>query len=64
VEWQPPAIEHALEAVREEGGWSKNALFKPLRLVVTGREISPPIDWTLALLARDEALRRLDRVLG
>jgi glutamyl/glutaminyl-tRNA synthetase len=39
-------------------------LFKPLRLVVTGREISPPIDWTLALLSRDEALRRLDRVLG
>jgi glutamyl-tRNA synthetase len=64
VEWQAPAIENALEGVREERGWSKNALFKPLRLVVTGREISPPIDWTLALLSRDEALRRLDRVLG
>ena len=55
-------LAHQPQSWRE--GWSRNALFKPLRLAVTGRPVSPPIDWTLALLPRDEAVRRLDRVLG
>jgi glutamyl-tRNA synthetase len=63
LEWSAPAIEHALDAVRQEHGWSRNALFKPLRLAVTGKTISPPIHWTLALLPREEAIQRLDRVL-
>jgi glutamyl-tRNA synthetase len=64
VEWTPPAIEGALDRLREENTWSRNALFKPLRLAVTGRTVSPPIDWTLALLDRNEALRRIDRLLA
>ena len=64
VEWSAEAIEQVLDTLRDEQGWSRNALFKPLRLAVTGKTISPPIHWTLALLPREEALRRLDRVLG
>ncbi len=63
VEWQPEPIEAALDRIREENGWSRNALFKPLRRAVTGRDVSPPIDWTLALLPKDVALARIDRVL-
>ena len=59
AEWTPIPIEAALEQVREERGWSKNQLFKPIRLAVTGRNISPPIDATLALLPKEVALRRL-----
>ena len=64
VEWKPEPIERALEKVGEAGGWSKGALFKVLRLVVTGGSISPPMHYTLALLPRDVALQRLDRVLS
>ena len=53
----------ALEKVGEAGGWSKGALFKVLRLLVTGGSVSPPMHYTLALLPRDMALARLDRVL-
>jgi glutamyl-tRNA synthetase len=62
VEWQPEAIEAALEAVLERLGSSKNQLFKPIRLALTGKTVSPPIHHTLALLPRDTALARLDRV--
>jgi nondiscriminating glutamyl-tRNA synthetase len=63
VEWKPEPIERALEKVGEAGGWSKGALFKVLRLVVTGGSVTPPMHYTLALLPRDVALQRLDRVL-
>ena len=64
VEWTAEAIESALDAVREEHGWSRNALFKPVRLAVTGKQVSPPIHYTLALLPQPEALRRMDTVLA
>jgi glutamyl-tRNA synthetase len=62
VEWTPEAVESALEDVRQAHGWSRGKFFTPLREAVAGR-ISPPIHETLALLPRDEALRRLSRVL-
>src|SRR5439155_4447708 len=58
VEWTPAAVERALEKLREERGWSRKQLFKPLRAAVA-RPISPPIHYTLALLPKEEALRRL-----
>ena len=60
VEWVPEAIEAALERLREEKAWSRNQLFKPIRAAVA-RAISPPIHYTLALLPKEEALRRLRR---
>ncbi len=63
VAWDAEPIEIALKRVLEENTWKPNALFKPLRLAVTGKTISPPIHWTLALLPRQEALRRIDRLL-
>ena len=63
VAWEPEPIQAALDALREREGWSRNALFKPVRRAVTGRDISPPIHDTLALLPREEAFRRLSRVL-
>jgi glutamyl-tRNA synthetase len=62
VDWEPEAVETALEAVLERLGCSKNQLFKPIRLALTGKPVSPPIHHTLALLPRDTALIRLDRV--
>jgi glutamyl-tRNA synthetase len=64
VEWEPAAIHDALMAVVEASGLGPNKTFMPIRLAVTGKKISPPIDYTLALLPKDVAMSRLARVAG
>ena len=62
--WEPAAIHEKLMAVVETAGAKPNKVFMPIRLAVTGKKISPPIDYTLALLPKDVALARLQRVAG
>lgn len=62
-DWSVPAIEAALDEVRESRGWSKAKFFTPIRESVAGR-VAPPIGDTLALLPKPEALARMRRVLG
>lgn len=64
VEWSAGAIESVLDELRQARGWSRNQLFKPIRVAVTGTTVSPPIHDTLALLPKDEALRRLKVAAG
>jgi glutamyl-tRNA synthetase len=64
VQWEPPAIHDALLAVVEKSGLGPNKTFMPIRQALTGKKISPPIDYTLALLPREAALSRLARVVG
>ena len=64
VEWEPAAIHEKLMAVVEAAGAKPNKVFMPIRLAVTGKKISPPIDYTLALLPKDVAISRLQRVAG
>ena len=64
VPWEPPAIHEKLMAVVEAAGSKPNKVFMPIRLAVTGKKISPPIDYTLALLPKDVAISRLQRVAG
>lgn len=63
VEWTPAAIDAALEEVRAAHGWSRGKLYTPIRESVAGR-ISPPLEHTLALLPKSEALARMSRVLA
>jgi glutamyl-tRNA synthetase len=63
VSWQPEPIEHALEAVVARTGISKNKLYTPIRLALTGKKVSLPIHYTLALLPREVAMERINRVL-
>jgi len=62
--WEPAAIHEKLMSVVEAAGAKPNKVFMPIRLAVTGKKISPPIDYTLALLPKDVALSRLERVAG
>jgi glutamyl/glutaminyl-tRNA synthetase len=62
VDWTPAAIERALEALREENGWSRGRFFNPVRAAIAGRD-TPPIHDTLALLPKEEALGRMRRAL-
>jgi glutamyl-tRNA synthetase len=64
AQWEPPAIHEKLMAVVEAAGAKPNKVFMPIRLAVTGKKISPPIDHTLALLPKDVAISRLQRVAG
>jgi glutamyl-tRNA synthetase len=64
VEWEPAAIHEALMKVVEASGLGPNKTFMPIRQAVTGKKISPPIDYTLALLPRDVAMSRIARVAG
>ena len=63
VEWSPATIHGAVRQVAEARTLSLGKLAQPLRVIVTGRDVSPPIDQTLALLGRERALRRLDQGL-
>ncbi|HYR49811.1 MAG TPA: glutamate--tRNA ligase [Candidatus Eisenbacteria bacterium] len=64
VPWEPAAIHEKLMGVVEAAGAKPNKVFMPIRLAVTGKKISPPIDHTLALLPKDVAISRLQRVAG
>jgi glutamyl-tRNA synthetase len=64
VDWEPQPIHDALMRVVEQSGAGPNKTFMPIRLAVTGKKISPPIDYTLALLPKDVALARLQRAVG
>ena len=45
----------------ERTGLSKNKLYTPIRLALTGKKVSLPIHYTLALLPKEVALARLRR---
>ncbi len=62
-EWEPVPIHDVLMQVVESSGLGPNATFMPIRLAVTGKKISPPIDYTLALLPKDVAMARIARAI-
>ena len=64
VTWEPEPIHEVLMGVVEKSGLGPNKTFMPIRLAVTGKKISPPIDYTLALLPKDVAMLRLQRAVG
>ena len=63
VPWEPEPIEQALEGVVERTGLSKNKLYTPIRLTLTGKKVSLPIHYTLALLPKEIAMTRLMRAV-
>jgi len=61
TDWSAPAIHAAISAVAAAKGISLGKLAQPIRLAVSGGTVSPPIDATLAILGKVEALSRLTR---
>ncbi|MGE0209299.1 MAG: glutamate--tRNA ligase, partial [Lysobacteraceae bacterium] len=62
-EWNPEAIDAALRACAEAQGLGLGKVAQPLRVAMTGSQVSPSIDWTIHLCGREGALARLDRAL-
>jgi glutamyl-tRNA synthetase len=60
-EWRPERIEAILRALAAERGIGLGKLAQPLRVAITGGEVSPSIDRTVYLAGREEALARIAR---
>jgi glutamyl-tRNA synthetase len=58
-----PGVEQALRGLVESEGVKPKDVFQPLRVALAGTTISPGIFETVALLGRDETLRRIDSAL-
>ncbi len=58
------AIDVALRALVEARGWKPKQVFQPVRVAIAGTTISPGIFESVALLGREETLRRIDAALA
>jgi glutamyl-tRNA synthetase len=58
------SIEAALSGVIERRAAKPRQVYQPLRVAITGTTISPGIFESLALLGREETLRRIDAALA
>jgi glutamyl-tRNA synthetase len=58
------AVEERLRAVLERRGAKPGEVYQPLRVALTGRAVSPGIFESVALLGREETLRRIDAALS
>ncbi|RCS29979.1 glutamate--tRNA ligase [Rhodanobacter denitrificans] len=60
VEWQPAPIHRVIEQVAAQLALGMGKVAQPLRVAMTGTQVSPSIEHTIYLAGRAEALRRLD----
>jgi glutamyl-tRNA synthetase len=58
------SIDAALRELVEARGCKPGELFQPIRVAIAGTTVSPGIFETVALLGRDETLRRIDAALA
>ena len=63
ADWSAPAIHQLINDLAAAHQMSLGKLAQPIRLAVCGGTVSPPIDATLAILGREESLRRLAAAL-
>jgi glutamyl-tRNA synthetase len=61
TEWSAGSVHACLSALGERHGLALGKIAQPIRLAVSGGTVSPPIDQTLAILGREETLKRLER---
>ena len=62
--WSAEAVGVALHAAAEALGLGMGKVAQPLRVALTGTQVSPDISHTVYLAGRDEALRRIDAALA
>lgn len=63
AEWSKEPIHAIISAAAEAAELKMGKVAQPLRVVMTGGTVSPPIDLTIELIGRDRAINRLDQVL-
>jgi len=63
-EWKPEAIHQVIEQVATKLELGMGKIAQPLRVALTGTQVSPSIDHTLYLAGRGEALKRIDAAIA
>lgn len=61
--WVEPEIHQVIVTTAEKAELKLGKLAQPLRLIVTGGTVSPPIDTTLRLIGQQRVLTRIEKVL-
>jgi glutamyl-tRNA synthetase len=64
ADFSADVLESRCREAAEELSWKAGDFFRPLRVAVTGRPVSPPLFGSMELLGRDRVLARLDAALG
>jgi glutamyl-tRNA synthetase len=59
-----PSVENALTGLIEHRAAKPREVYQPLRVAISGTTVSPGIFESVALLGREETLRRIDRALA
>jgi len=62
--WEAETIEQTLRALADELGQKPRQAFQPIRLAITGSNVSPGLFESLELLGREESLARLATAAG
>jgi glutamyl-tRNA synthetase len=62
--FEEPDVERALRGVVEELGVKPGAVFQPVRVALSGKTVSAGVFESVALLGREETLRRIDASLA
>ncbi|HEX5762532.1 MAG TPA: glutamate--tRNA ligase [Solirubrobacterales bacterium] len=61
--FDPSSLEAALSPLPERLGVKPGKIYQPIRVAITGTTVSPGIFESLAVLGREESLRRIDAAL-
>ncbi|GGA69777.1 glutamate--tRNA ligase [Arenimonas soli] len=62
-DWSPAGVDAALRATADALGVGLGKIAQPLRVAITGTQVSPSIDHTVFLAGQAEALARIDAAL-
>ncbi|SFN34892.1 glutamate--tRNA ligase [Dokdonella immobilis] len=63
-DWSVERVHAAIAAAAEEIGEGMGKVAQPLRVAITGTQVSPSIDHTVFLAGRDEALQRVESAIA
>jgi glutamyl-tRNA synthetase len=64
VEWKPEPIHGVIEQIAAKLELGMGKIAQPLRVAMTGTQVSPSIDHTIFLAGREEALKRIDDAIA
>jgi glutamyl-tRNA synthetase len=62
-EWTAAAIHARIIEVAEQFNLKLGQIAQPLRVAISGKAVSPPVDITVQLLGKERSLKRLDRAI-
>jgi glutamyl-tRNA synthetase len=64
TDWTPATIHTLVNDVAQSQGLELGKLAQPVRIALTGKAVSPPIDVSLHVVGKERSVRRLNAALG